>query len=132
MISEADRDNIHAHKLQLMSNMPCSAFNQMRYSFCHKPDLDSLYITNRRHAHLIGVTPVLIDCCVNSYIAYTRKYVNYAHCPYCGESRWSNQKLGASSPIYHWDHDCKAFPRILKRYTNWVIMHDLFHRLMVF
>ena len=80
MISDTDRDNIRAHKLQLMSNMPCSAFNQMRYTFSHKLDLDSLYMTDRCLALLSGVTPVLIDCCVNLCIAYTRKYANYVNC----------------------------------------------------
>jgi hypothetical protein len=72
--------------------MPRSAFNQMRYTFSHKLDLNSLYVTDWRLALLSGVTPVLIDCCVNSCITYTRKYTNYTHCPYCRESRRSNQR----------------------------------------
>ena len=92
MISDADHDNICALNLRLMSNISRRAFNQMRYTFSHKLGLDSLYVSNRRFALLSRVTPLLVDCCVNSCIAYTRKYQNYTHCPYCRESRRSNGK----------------------------------------
>src|SRR5882762_4242984 len=86
MVSDVDRNNIRGLNLRLMSNMSRSAFNQVRYSFSHKLHLDSLYISNRRLALLSGVTPRLIDCCVNSCIAYTRQYQNQTHCPFCGAS----------------------------------------------
>ena len=92
IISEVDRDNIRGLNLRVMSNMSRHAFNQIRFTFRHKLDLDSLYVSNRRLAVLSGVTPLLIDCCVNSCIAYTRQYQNYTHCPYCREPRRSNHK----------------------------------------
>ena len=114
MISDMDCDNICAHKLQLMSNMPHSTFNQMRYTFSHKLDLDSLYMTNRCLALLSGVTPVLIDCCVNSCIAYTQKYANYIDCPYYGELRRPINDLDANFPTYCWCHICEVSSRIPK------------------
>ena len=75
-----------------MSNMSRRAFNQIRFTFRHKLNLDFLYVSNRRLAVLSRVTPLLIDCCVNSCIAYTWQYQNYTHCPYCGKPRRSNHK----------------------------------------
>jgi hypothetical protein len=123
MISDTDRDNIRAHKLRLMSNMPRSAFNQMRYTFSHKLDLDSLYMTDRRLALLSGVTPVLIDCCVNSCIAYTRKYANYVDCPYCGESRRSNQR-----PRRQFSY-LPLVPRLRGFFQNPKMIHQLGYRM---
>lgn len=75
-----------------MANLPRRAYNQMRHSFGHKLDLDSLYVSNRRLAILAGVTPLLIDMCIGSCIAYTQQHKNLTHCPFCKEPRRANSK----------------------------------------
>ena len=91
-MSDNDRDNIRAFNLRLTSNLARSAFNQLQHSFSHKLDLDSLYMSNRRLAILAGVTPLLINMCISSCIAYMRQYKNLTHCPYCKEPRKANSK----------------------------------------
>ena len=44
VLSEEDHDNIRAFKLRMVSNMPRTAFNQMRYAFQHKLDIHSLFV----------------------------------------------------------------------------------------
>lgn len=87
IISETNRDNIRAHNLRLMSNLSRRAFNQFRYTFAHKLNIDSLYVIDRRLALLSGISAVLYDCCINSCIVYTRNYLNHTHCPFCREPR---------------------------------------------
>ncbi|KIK97906.1 hypothetical protein PAXRUDRAFT_112727, partial [Paxillus rubicundulus Ve08.2h10] len=38
-------------------------------------------------AILSGVKPVMYDCCPNSCVAYTKKYIHHQSCPFCKESR---------------------------------------------
>lgn len=72
-----------------MSNMPRAAFNQMRQAFQHKITLDSEWVVLRRIAVLTGIQPEWHDCCINSCVAYTSKYIYHISCPYCGEARRS-------------------------------------------
>ena len=37
---------------------------------------------------LTGIKPVIYDCCPNSCIAYTRKYIHHSSCPICNERRF--------------------------------------------
>ncbi|KAH7917964.1 hypothetical protein BV22DRAFT_1187293 [Leucogyrophana mollusca] len=87
MLSETDRDNIRAFKFWMMSNISRLAFNQMRFTFRGKLSLDSEYVILHRMAVLSGVKPVWYDCCVNSCIAYTSKYLHHQYCPFCNEPR---------------------------------------------
>ncbi|KAF9487455.1 hypothetical protein BDN71DRAFT_1545783, partial [Pleurotus eryngii] len=86
ILSEQDRDNIRAFKLRMMSNMPCAVFNQMWQAFQHKITLDSEWVVMCRIAILTGIQPEWHDCCINSCIAYTSKYIYHISCPYCGEA----------------------------------------------
>ena len=71
----------------MVSNMPQTASNQMRYPFQHKLDIHSLYAITHRLAILSGVEPKWFDCCVNSCIAYTGQHHDLDKCPDCSE-RW--------------------------------------------
>ena len=92
ILSDNDRDNIRAFNLRLTPNLARSAFNQLQHSFSHKLDLDSLYMSNKCLAILAGVTPLLINMCISSCIAYMRQYKNLTHCPSCKEPRKANSK----------------------------------------
>ncbi|KAJ7598942.1 hypothetical protein C8J56DRAFT_1092995 [Mycena floridula] len=54
-ITEADRDNIRAFKLKIMSNMSRRTFDAMRSTFSHRMDLGSEWTTLYRIAVLSGV-----------------------------------------------------------------------------
>ncbi|KAF8119859.1 hypothetical protein EV363DRAFT_1171018, partial [Boletus edulis] len=87
LLTDADRDNIRAFKLKLISNMPRSVYNNLRQVFRHKITLDSEWVILRRLALLSGIEPVHIDCCINSCLAFTRQYAALKECPTCGERR---------------------------------------------
>lgn len=87
ILSEQDRDNIRVFKLCMMSNMPRAAFNQMWQAFQHKITLDSEWVVMCRITILTGIQPEWHDCCINSCITYTSKYIYHISCPYCGEAR---------------------------------------------
>lgn len=59
----------------------------MRFAFRHKIDINSKFVILRRIGLLSGVKPVLYDCCPNSCIVYTEKYIHHQYCPFCQESR---------------------------------------------
>ncbi|KAJ7166233.1 hypothetical protein C8R46DRAFT_1219984 [Mycena filopes] len=89
ILTEQDRDNIRAFNLKLMSQMPRTAYNQMVYSFRHKLELSSEWVTLHRVAILARVEPIWSHCCVNSCVAYLGRYKELDECPYCDEPRLS-------------------------------------------
>ena len=72
----------------MVSNMPHVAFDQMRYAFKHKLEINSLYSITRRLAVLSGIEPLYFDCCSNSCIAYTGDYELLDQCPLCSRTRF--------------------------------------------
>ena len=63
-------------------------FNNVRFTFRHKTNISSSSIIFRRMSILTGIKPVIYDCCPNSCIAYTRKYIHHSSCPICNERRF--------------------------------------------
>ncbi|KAG2120143.1 hypothetical protein DEU56DRAFT_721641, partial [Suillus clintonianus] len=86
-LSQADRDNIRLFKWQMTSHTTRRAYDQLRFALRDRLPLDSQFIILRRIAILSGVKPHYHDCCVNSCMAYTEKYVHNQFCEYCGEPR---------------------------------------------
>ena len=85
VLSNEDQDNIQAVKLQMVSNMPHVAFEQMCFAFQHKLTIQSLYVITHCIAILSGIEPQWFNCCVNSCIAYTGSYQDLNECPDCSQ-----------------------------------------------
>src|SRR6202035_830230 len=100
ILTEEDRDNVRAFKLKIMSNMSRKTFDQMRFTFRHKIDLDSGWVILHRMAILSGVEPVNYDCCVNSCMAYTGKYQHREDCPFCNEPRYTTKRHARRTFMY--------------------------------
>lgn len=64
-------------------------YSQMQFVFRHKMNIDSQYIIFQCIAKLSEVKSQFIDCCKNSCIAYTSKYVHFQSCPFCQEARFN-------------------------------------------
>lgn len=92
MLSEENRDNIRAFNLLVTSKMPRQSFEDMRYTFRHKVTIASEYTIFRQMGILSGVKPIIFDCCPNSCIAYTKKFIYYQSCPFCNEPRVKDRK----------------------------------------
>jgi hypothetical protein len=88
-LTEQDRDNIRAFKLDLISKMPRVAFEHMRYAFSHKLDISSHWVMIHRVAILSRVEPVWYHCCPKSCIAYAGAYSDCSDCPFCEQSRFN-------------------------------------------
>ena len=88
ILTEEDHDNIRAFKIRMVSSMPRTAFNQMRYAFRHKLEISSHYVISHRLAVLSGVIPTWIDCCPKSCVAYTGNLKDEKSCPVCSEDRF--------------------------------------------
>ncbi|KAF8833389.1 hypothetical protein BDN67DRAFT_861141, partial [Paxillus ammoniavirescens] len=86
-LSDEDCDNIRAFNLIMTSGISRRSFDHMRYTFQNKISINSEYVIYRRMAILSGVKPVMYDCCPNSCIAYTAKYIHHQSCPFCEEAR---------------------------------------------
>ncbi|KAJ7719690.1 hypothetical protein DFH07DRAFT_1067838 [Mycena maculata] len=85
ILTDADRDNVRAFKLQLASGMSRSAFAQMRYAFRHQLEISSHWAMIHRIAILARVQPDWYNCCPNSCLAYTGHYADLTHCCFCAE-----------------------------------------------
>ncbi|KAG1729422.1 hypothetical protein EDD22DRAFT_788864, partial [Suillus occidentalis] len=92
LLTEEDRDNLHAHSLRIKSHMPRATFNELREKFSHKMDIDSEYKMLKCFEGLTAITPMKIDCCINSCIAYTARYSHSDLCDFCGERRFDAQE----------------------------------------
>ncbi|CAG8513152.1 17302_t:CDS:10 [Gigaspora margarita] len=56
-----------------------------------------LYKLQRLLGNLVPFKPTLIDCCINSYIAFTNEFINMKYCSECNEPRYKFGKaLGES------------------------------------
>ncbi|KAG1744431.1 hypothetical protein EDB19DRAFT_1587316, partial [Suillus lakei] len=91
-LTEQDRDNLHAHSLRIKSHMPHATFNKLHDKFSHKMDIDSEYEMLKRFKGLTTITPMKIDCCINSCIAYTARYSHSDLCDFCGERCFNAQR----------------------------------------
>ena len=60
-------------------------FNNVRFTSRHKTNISSLSIIFCQMSILTGIKPVICDCCPNSCIAYTQKYIHHSSCPICNE-----------------------------------------------
>ncbi|KAJ8596210.1 hypothetical protein M405DRAFT_689804, partial [Rhizopogon salebrosus TDB-379] len=90
-LTEEDRDNLRAHSLRIKSHMPRATFNELRSKFSHKMNIDSEYKMLKRFEGLTAITPMKIDCCINSCIAYTSTYRHSDICNFCNETRFDAQ-----------------------------------------
>ncbi|KIK79591.1 hypothetical protein PAXRUDRAFT_160931 [Paxillus rubicundulus Ve08.2h10] len=88
IISDEDCDNIHAFNFLMTSKISWCSFNHMRWTFRHKFNLNSEFIIFHQMGILSGVKPVMHDCCPDSCIAYTEKYIHNQFCPFCKEARF--------------------------------------------
>ncbi|KAG1745049.1 uncharacterized protein EDB91DRAFT_1032167, partial [Suillus paluster] len=77
--------------LGIKSHMPCAMFNELHEKFSHKMDIDSEYKMLNHFEGLTTITPMKIDCCINSCIAYTARYSHSDLCDFCGERRFNAQ-----------------------------------------
>ena len=92
ILTDEDRDNIHAFNLRMTSNMSRTTFNQMRHTFRNKISIGSEWTIINRMAILSQIEPEWYDCCINSCITYTRQHCDSDICPYCHEPRFSSAK----------------------------------------
>ncbi|KAJ7727430.1 hypothetical protein DFH07DRAFT_896229, partial [Mycena maculata] len=89
ILTDADRDNVRAFKLQLASGMSRSAFAQMRYAFRHQLEISSHWAMIHRIAILARVQSDWYNCCPHSCLAYTGHYADLTHCCFCAEPRFT-------------------------------------------
>lgn len=83
-------DNVQAFHLLVTSRMWKQAFEQLWHIFCEKFTIDSEYTIFHWMGVLLGVKPIIHDCCPNSCITYTTKYIHYQSCPFCKEPHYES------------------------------------------
>ena len=57
----------------------------------------SLYKVRKLLEKLVPLEPTLVDCCINSCIAFTGEFSNKDICPLCGQSRYQLGKLSQTA-----------------------------------
>lgn len=96
ILSKEDRINVKAFNLLVTSKIPRQAFEELRFAFRDQLQIASEYTIFRRMQTLSGVKPISYDCCPNSCVAYTKKFIHYQACPFCNEPRFKNGKARRS------------------------------------
>ena len=62
----------------------------------------SLYRLHKALEWLVPFEPILVDCCINSCIAYTKEYENLEICPICEKTRYKAGKRIARKQAAYW------------------------------
>ncbi|KAG0704213.1 hypothetical protein DFH29DRAFT_802143 [Suillus ampliporus] len=70
-----------------MSHTTRRAYEQLRFTLRDRLPLDSQFVILQCITILSGVKPSYYDCCINSCMAYTNKYLHHQYCEYCNEPR---------------------------------------------
>ncbi|KAL1914108.1 uncharacterized protein VTP21DRAFT_1110, partial [Calcarisporiella thermophila] len=89
---------------------------------------ESTYLIEKELQTLVGIKPALIDCCINSCIAYTREYAHLTNCPICQEHRYK------TDPSLSKEQPRKVFPyfslidRFRVQYRNSARSNELRYR----
>ena len=109
----------------MVSNMPNTAFNQMRYAFQHKMEIVSLYRITHKLAAISGVMPKYFDCCVKSCVMFGRKYKDHTECPVCGEPRYVNNDSTRPRRVFCY---IPLIPRLQKLFANAQVSKELLYR----
>lgn len=91
LLTEQDRDNIRTHSLYIKSHMPCATFNELQEKFSYKMDIDSEYKMLKHFKGVTTITPMKIDCCINSCITYAARYSHSDLCDFCRERHFDVQ-----------------------------------------
>ncbi|KAE9394675.1 hypothetical protein BT96DRAFT_749858, partial [Gymnopus androsaceus JB14] len=86
-LGDADVDAIKAFKLKVKNHLTHEAYNDIRFIYCNKLDIDSEWKTINRMATLAEIEPVWYDCCINTCMAFTGTHTNLDSCIYCNEAR---------------------------------------------
>ena len=109
----------------MVSNMPRVAFDQMRYAFKHKLEINSLYSITRQLAVLSGIEPLYFDCCSNLCIAYTGDYELLDKCPLCSQTRFREgmQRTPRRQFCY-----IPLIPRLQNLFSNQRTLEELLYR----
>jgi hypothetical protein len=68
-------------------NIPDNTYNAFRWGFRQRISLESKYLNNKFGEEKSRLSPLSIDCCVKSCIAYDGDYADANACPFCGEKR---------------------------------------------
>ncbi|KAE9390937.1 hypothetical protein BT96DRAFT_1001778 [Gymnopus androsaceus JB14] len=92
LLDDADLDAIKAFKLKVKNRLTREAYNDIRFLFCDKIDIDSEWRTINRMATLAEIKLVWYDCCINTCMAFTGIHADLDTCIYCNETR--NDALG--------------------------------------
>ena len=83
---------ITAFSLLVTSKIPCQLFEQLWYIFQDKLKITSEYTIFCHMSVLSGVKPMIFNCCPNSCITYTTKYLHHQSWPFCNEPHFKNGK----------------------------------------
>ena len=87
---------VQAFNLLVTSKIPRQAFEQLRFAFGDKLQIASEYTIFHCMHVLSGVNPITYDCCPNSCVTYTKKFIHFQACLYCNEPRFKNGKARQS------------------------------------
>jgi hypothetical protein len=106
-----------------MSNMSRKMFNQMRYSFRRKMNVQSEWVILRRLAVLAEIEPIYYDCCINSCKAYLGQFQHHEYCVYCKQPRY--RKGGRSRRTFMY---LPFIPRLQALFQKPEIIQKLLYR----
>ncbi|KDQ14853.1 hypothetical protein BOTBODRAFT_87294, partial [Botryobasidium botryosum FD-172 SS1] len=89
-LTDSEWMHIRAFSIQHCIHLGTNDYNTLREELdelCFPPQK----VLRRRIQILSGLRPQLIDCCVNSCIAFTGDFCNYTSCPHCNKDWYDGQ-----------------------------------------
>src|SRR6266487_5571548 len=75
----------------------------------------SLYKLRKALKQLISFEPILIDCCINSCITFTKEYETFESCPICEKTRYKTGTRTARKQAAYWS----PISSLRMQYRDW-------------
>ncbi|CAB5189613.1 unnamed protein product [Rhizophagus irregularis] len=97
-ISEDLIKGLRLLKIKDKYNIPEAAFNEILKVF--EISKVSLFKLRKLLGNIVPLEPTLVNCCINSCVAFTGEFINEDHCPYCGEFRYKSSQVARKNASY--------------------------------
>ncbi|QRV74283.1 Transposase family tnp2 [Ceratobasidium sp. AG-Ba] len=120
---------IRAFNYKVDTDISGRAFSKLPRAFPNElGDLPSEQVIRNRASFLSAFDPILIECCVNSCLAFTGSNDALDACPHCFQSRYKiNPATGAAVPCRTFQY-LPLIPRLVQMYRDPRTAHTLGYR----
>ncbi|KAB5587700.1 hypothetical protein CTheo_8858 [Ceratobasidium theobromae] len=124
-LTEEEMDSIKMMAIRLFGHISQRNYERIRYSFQEKIHLLSSYRLHRKLTILSGISPLSIDCCVNSCHAFTGRYAKEEFCSKCKQACYTSGLRRKACQVFEY---LPITPRLQGYFNNPDMVQKMYYR----